>query len=190
MTKRRKISLLLLGIICVLMIIPYMATVANDVANPIPFPLDGTYRVYQIGEDKVCWFKFVVPSDGMMEFRIQNYCTSSLSYVVYSEDQLTKYFSGCGNDVNKAESSGTPTTKALSDYMGAGTYLLKITGSVTGNFNLLGSFESVGANDAGANSFLSPCAYSVGTTVTGALVYTGDDKDKDTDWFRTSLSGS
>ncbi len=190
MTKRRKINLLLLGIICMLMVVPYMATVANDVANPISFPLDGTYRVYQMGEDKVCWFKFVIPSDGKMEFRIQNYCTSSLSYVVYSEDQLTKYFSGCGHSVSAAESAGTPTTKADSDYLGAGTYLLKITCSVTGHFNLFGSFEAIGANDAGANSYLSPCSYSVGTTVTGVLVYTGDDKENDADWFVTSLSGS
>lgn len=121
-------------------------------------------------------YKVEIPSDGLFTFRIKSY-----------NDNLEWYFYR-GNSSNyddyhdywtfRGATDSSPITKEYSYGLSKGTYYIICKGG-TGRYQIQGTFESYGAQDAYANSYDSPQDLPMGQTITGAS--TISDRE---DWFR------
>lgn len=152
--------------------------------------MNGTYNVEAefvsadeelgVEADLEHWYKFVVPSDGKVTFKIMNY-TSSITYKIKNADlSVEKY--NCNTGINGGDEN-SPYTGTTENVLSAGTYYLVLSGPSSGRYKLYSKYTSFGVNDFGAKSFDSPYNYKLGSSITGAIT-----KDDRVDWYRFKMT--
>lgn len=183
MSKKRKIGIVMFVAMCVCSLFTGFFVKEAKADAPLQstdFVLNGDYSVdtMLMTDKEEHWYKLTITGDGNLEVKIMSYCSDSLSFALFNEDLSQQYkFSSCSDYVSGG-SETSPVTATASKVLSKGIYYFRMSGTV-GRYKLCGSFKDYGVNDTSVDSYDAPCAYTLGTTITGALTETDTE-----DWYR------
>lgn len=153
---------------------------AAGYTSAVALPMNGTWSSerYITETDAEQWYKITIPSDGEINIRIMSYMGGSLYWTLYNRDLSSKinYSSIWG------ASETAPKTSSQYYVLSTGTYYFKIDSRYTGKYKIYAQFTSYGVNDIGADSYDSPFAYQMGSTITGAITATDGE-----DWYKITI---
>lgn len=134
-----------------------------------------------VSSEKTTYYKFVVPSDGLLTWQVFNEISSSSQ-----SDHIYSYVLD-ENMISLKSTYASPGGKTSNESvaLSKGTYYLKIyhSGGTDAKYKTRLSHMSYGVNDQRASSYYSPQTINLGGKIVGAL--TATDRE---DWYKIKIS--
>ena len=160
-----------------------LSAYANDPDNAPTISINGTYVEGTLTEnDSAKFYKFTIPSDGAVTFKLMSYCYETTLYL-YDEDVANGLY------ITRASgSSSAPVTGSATLNLSKGTYYMKAYANSSssyayGKFKVQAAFKSFNTNETEPNDFDNPMTLQKNALVTGALT-----QQDDADWYKFNVT--
>lgn len=131
------------------------------------------------------WYKVVIPSDGIWNFKIMSYSSNMVLYTLYDNDIVDVVRESSNRLQGGSDTSPVSISETIA--MTEGIYYLNLHLHEEGDLGaakikIKSSFEKISVNDKQAVSFDSPQTIRIGESITGILGKTDLE-----DWFKFTL---